>query len=270
MDPESSPSSRRRTASMRAPQPPPSDQAPMPAPQSPPSNKASPPTPLASQEESSPYYPSRSAPAPHPYPYRHPHQSPPPVSHEAVLALTFVLQRQHPTILNCTVVGADGCTPYFHIMTTAAAADASPERTVFRANSGRTLATVDWGTGTSGRAGAAPPQVEVHKVLRRQPLAAWLGVSYDASYRIMHAPGHRYVWVPQKHSICMYDWNGAAGPQMYAWNDTAHQPVPRLLARIEQVDEKTTLEIAVDAIHPGLLEMVVVATTVFQSGCSID
>ncbi|KAJ7214367.1 hypothetical protein GGX14DRAFT_360148, partial [Mycena pura] len=159
--------------------------------------------------------------------------------------LTFVLQRQHPTILNCTVVGADGCTPYFHIMTTAAAADASPERTVFRANSGRTLATVDWGTGTSGRAGAAPPQVEVHK--------------WPRSYRIMHAPGHRYVWVPQKHSICMY-----------AWNDTAHQPVPRLLARIEQVDEKTTLEIAVDAIHPGLLEMVVVATTVFQSGCSID
>ncbi|KAJ7200878.1 hypothetical protein GGX14DRAFT_466314 [Mycena pura] len=198
-------------------------------------------------------------PAPHPYPY---HQAPPhtpPVSHEAVLALTFVLQRQHPTILNCTVVGADGCTPYFHIMTTAASADASPECTVFSANSGCTVATVDWGTGTSGRAGAGPPQVEVHKVLPRQPLAAWLGVSYDASYRIMHAPEHRYVWVPQKHSICMY-----------AWNDTAHQHVPRLLARIEQVDEKTTLEIAVDAMHPGLLEMVVVAATVFQSGCSID
>ncbi|KAJ7206920.1 hypothetical protein GGX14DRAFT_568008 [Mycena pura] len=160
---------------------------------------------------------------------------PPPPAREAVVALTFLLQRRDPTILNCTVVGADGCTPYLHIMT--AIADARPARTVFRTNAGRTVAAVDW----SG-AGAAAARVEIDQAVARQLVSEWLGVSTDPRYRmrIMHAYGQQYVWVPQETSICI---------QMYHYSTAADQQAPRLLARVEQVRGKITLEIAVEAVN---------------------
>jgi hypothetical protein len=57
---------------------------------------------------------------------------------------------------------------------------------------------------------------------------------------------------------------------MYHWNPAAAGNVPQLLARIEKDGRTVTLEITVEAINRGLLEMAVVAATVFQSGCSID
>ncbi|KAF8189441.1 hypothetical protein K438DRAFT_1832592 [Mycena galopus ATCC 62051] len=153
-----------------------------------------------------------------------------------VLELDFVYRRKSHSILNSTVVGRDGYTPYFHIVT-------GSEDTLFRTNNGRTVASIEWG----GKGGNSTAFVEVRNGVMKQ------------RYRMMIAYGERYVWVPQSDSICMYHWN-----------PTAVGSVPLLLARIEKEDQTVTLEITVEAINRGLLEMAVVAATLFQSGCTID
>ncbi|KAJ7245633.1 hypothetical protein B0H12DRAFT_782254 [Mycena haematopus] len=173
---------------------------------------------------------------------------PVPSSHEDVLELDFMCRRnlKSHSILNSTVVGRDGCTPYFHIMT-------GPERkTVFRTNNGRTVAEIEW----HGKDGAA--FVEVPNNVMKQRVSQWLAVASDASHRMMIAHGERYMWIPRSDSICMYHWNPAA---------VGH--IPRLLARIEKEGSTVTLEITVEAVNIGLLDVAVVAATVFQSGCTI-
>jgi hypothetical protein len=66
--------------------------------------------------------------------------------------------------------------------------------------------------------------------------------------------------------------NSLSFPQMYHWTPgpAAFGDVPRLLARIEKQEEKVKLEITLEAVNYGLLEVVVVAATLFQSGCPID
>ncbi|KAJ7362290.1 hypothetical protein DFH08DRAFT_766839 [Mycena albidolilacea] len=156
-------------------------------------------------------------------------QSPTPDSYEEILELGFVCRRKSRSILNSTVVGRDGYTPYFHIMT-------GLESTLFRTNDGRTVATIEW----RGKGGEA--FVEVRGAVSKQRVSQWLGVAEDA--RRVHA-------------------------FMYHWNPAAAGNVPQLLARIEKEGRTVTLEVAVEAINRGLLEMAVVAATVFQSGCSI-
>ncbi|KAJ6571418.1 hypothetical protein B0H19DRAFT_1129936 [Mycena capillaripes] len=185
-----------------------------------------------------------------PTPRRRIPQPPPPNPYEEILSLDFICKRKSRCFLNCTIVGRDGFTPYFHIMTGSEVRSGS---TFIRTNDGRTVATIDWG----GKGGEA--YVEVCNLVLKQRVSKWLAVSADASYRLMHAFGQQYVWVPQSHSICMYQWN-----------PTAVGDVPQLLARIEKDDRTLTLEITIEAMNRGLLEMAVVAATVFQSGCRID
>jgi hypothetical protein len=143
-----------------------------------------------------------------PTPRRRAVQPPTPDSYEEILELGFVCRRKSRSILNSTVVGRDGYTPYFHIMT-------GPESTLFRTNDGRTVATIEW----RGKGGEA--FVEVRGAVSKQRVSQWLGVAEDArrvhacvhpwskfkrlllSYRMMIAHRERYVWVPQNHSICV-------------------------------------------------------------------
>ncbi|KAJ7131596.1 hypothetical protein C8R43DRAFT_895962 [Mycena crocata] len=169
-----------------------------------------------------------------------------PVADVEVLSLDFACRRKSRSILNSTVVGRDGFTPYFHIMS---CTDTHPKQTIFRTNKGATVATVEWGTkGTTA-------YVEVHKAVPKQRVSGWLSVGDDASYRMMSAHGQRYVWAPQGHSICV---------------SVRSHYVPHLLARIDKEESTVTLDITVEAVNRGLLEMAVVATTLFQSGYSID
>ncbi|KAK7046453.1 hypothetical protein R3P38DRAFT_71964 [Favolaschia claudopus] len=174
-------------------------------------------------------------------------------AHEHVFELNFVCRpNPRPSILNSTVVGRDGFTPYFHIMSTS-------ERTVFRTNEGRTVAQIDWRANSTG----GSPYVEVRNAVAKQRVSRWLPVSADGSYRIMTVQRSRYVWVPQTDCICMYNWN----PEMF-------ENVPQLLARMENPNkgqnQTVKFEIAVEAMNRGLLEMTVVAATLFQAGRPID
>ncbi|KAJ6575972.1 hypothetical protein DFH09DRAFT_1031524 [Mycena vulgaris] len=167
-----------------------------------------------------------------------------------VLALNFVCSRSPRSILNCAVVGTD-TRPYFHVVTRA---DYRPGETVFSTNLGRDVAAVEWVPHGGGAL------VELHnKTLQKQLVSSWLGVSRDASYRVMSAHGQTYVWVPRGESICLYHWN-----------PTRTADIPELLARITKEDDLATLEISLPAIEAGLLEMCVVCVVLFQSGCRID
>ncbi|KAJ7751538.1 hypothetical protein DFH07DRAFT_745463 [Mycena maculata] len=154
-------------------------------------------------------------------------------------------------VLNCAVVGSDTC-PYFHVVTRA---DYLPGHTVVRTNVGRDVAWVEWLPNGGGA------YVELRdKTLEKQLVSAWLGVSRDASYRVMYAHGEPYVWIPRAHSICLYQWD-----------PTVTSDVPKLLARIaKEEDDIVTLQISIEAIETGLLEMCVVCVVLFQSGCRID
>ncbi|KAJ7466846.1 hypothetical protein B0H11DRAFT_1720142 [Mycena galericulata] len=179
-----------------------------------------------------------------------PRRSPPtPVVDAEVLLLDFVYRRKSRSILNCTVVGRDGYTPYFHIVT---CLDVHPGRTLFRTNEGRTIAVVEWG----GKGDAT--YVEVHKAVTKQRVSEWLRVSGDASHRMMRADGETYVWAPQGNSICVR--------LLFV---PAHS-IPNLLARIEKGSHTVRLEISLEAVSRGLVGIAVVATMVFQSGCRID
>ncbi|KAJ7050367.1 hypothetical protein C8F01DRAFT_1264242 [Mycena amicta] len=160
------------------------------------------------------------------------------------------------SVLNCTVVGEDGCTPYYHIMS----GDAS---TVLRTNAGKTVASVDWSAGTSGSG-----YVQVQNALARTRVSQWLAISPDGSYRSMLAMGQQYVWFPQPKAICMYRITSP---------NTQSTSTPRLIARIEKVMDRSqdrydlTLEVAIEAASiSGLLTMIVLATTLLHSGYSLD
>ncbi|KAJ7488705.1 hypothetical protein B0H11DRAFT_1690707, partial [Mycena galericulata] len=90
-----------------------------------------------------------------------------------VLSLHFVRRRKSRSILNCTVVGSDGYTPYFHIMTSAGIQQPFTV-TVFRTNEGRTIATVQWA------ANGSAAHVEIDKMVRLQRVSEWMGLSGDA------------------------------------------------------------------------------------------
>ncbi|KAJ7261158.1 hypothetical protein C8J57DRAFT_1635830 [Mycena rebaudengoi] len=157
-------------------------------------------------------------------------------------SLKFYFTALNPTILNCTVVGRNTF-PYFGITT-----DSSmPGYTSFRNTDGKIIALIEW---------KESPLVEVRNVFSKQPVNTWLSLSSDASYRIMTVNGHKYIWAPQKRTICLYP---------------AGTPTPELLARIHRIDDGTvSLELTSTAIKAGLVEMSVVATVLLQCGHRID
>ncbi|KAJ7917183.1 hypothetical protein B0H13DRAFT_1870537 [Mycena leptocephala] len=137
-----------------------------------------------------------------------------------ILALDFLAYGRKASILNCAVVG--------------------PDIALFRTNEGRDVASVEWMPNGGGAC------VELHdKSLEKQLVSVWLGVSRDASYRMMYAHGQPYVWVPRSLSICLYEWDPVS---------TADD-VPQLLARIAKEDDVVTLQISLAAIQAGLLEI---------------
>ncbi|KAJ7436801.1 hypothetical protein B0H11DRAFT_2109244 [Mycena galericulata] len=202
-----------------------------------------------------------------------------------VLVLNFVCTRATNVnasgILNCAVVRPDDLCPYFHVVTRQ---DYLPGHTVVRTNAGRPVAWVEWVPTAHG--GGAYVELQCDSVnekylhglqvqRQKQRVSAWLGVSCDASYRIMFAHGQTYVWVPRAHSICLYHWD----PTQTLSGDTdadADAHVPQLLARITKDDSNSAqdaivaLQISRPAIDAGLLEMCVVCVVLFQSGCKID
>ncbi|KAF7335766.1 hypothetical protein MVEN_02232400 [Mycena venus] len=147
-----------------------------------------------------------------------------------------------PSILNCTVTGQNTY-PYFKIVTDSTI----PGYTAVKDGEGKTIALIEW---------KARPLAEIRNVFSKQCISDWLPLAADASHRSMKVNGRKYIWAPQKSTICLYP----AGVQ-----------TPELLARISRRDDSTiSLEVTSSAVTAGLLETCVVATVVLQCGHKID
>ncbi|KAJ7101376.1 hypothetical protein B0H15DRAFT_815885 [Mycena belliarum] len=200
------------------------------------------PVPIALRDSASP------SPSPLPSPPHSRRRRAPP----ELLALNFVCTRNTRSVLNCAVLGAD-TEPYFHVVT-------RPGRTILRTNTGRAVAAVEWDPqGVYVQLHAQDSDKE--KALERHRVGSWLGISRDASYRVMVVHGEPYVWIPRSESICLYHWAAKTSSD-----------IPELIAKIERGpdDEGATLEIVGSAVERGLLETCVVCVVLFQSGCCID
>ncbi|KAJ7136361.1 hypothetical protein C8R43DRAFT_893992 [Mycena crocata] len=157
--------------------------------------------------------------------------------------LIFYFTALNPTMLNCSVVGRNTY-PYFKITT-----DASmPGYTAVKNTEGKTIALIEW---------KERPLVEIRNVFSKQRVSKWLTLSSDArQVFLMESNGQKYIWAPQKSTICLYP----AGTQ-----------TPELLARIFRGDDGTvSLELTSAAVTAGLLETCVVATLLLQCGHKID
>ncbi|CAK5266074.1 unnamed protein product [Mycena citricolor] len=182
-------------------------------------------------------------------------------SQSSTLVLTFIPRRIPGTLaslsfLNCTVVGADGCTPYFHIVSQYSQLGyaQSPSMTLFRTNRGVTVASIEWAQ-TSGPVVHIPAMHPgSREPVSRQRVDGWLNRSPDGSYRAMTVYGGQYAWVLQSDVYCMY-----------VWNEHQRSDIPQLLARVERGGDNLVMEISADALRAGLLETTTVAAMLLYS-----
>ncbi|KAJ7450169.1 hypothetical protein FB451DRAFT_1342936 [Mycena latifolia] len=150
--------------------------------------------------------------------------------------VTFYFTDFNPSILNSTVIGRNTF-PYFKITT-----DSSlPGYSAVKNPDGKVIALIEW---------KDRPLVEIRDVFSKRRVADWLALSPDASHRVMKVNGQRYIWAPNKSTICLYP---------------AGTPTPELLGRICRGDDGTPT-----AVTAGLLETCVVATVLLQCGHKID
>ncbi|KAG6915920.1 hypothetical protein DXG01_009250 [Tephrocybe rancida] len=154
--------------------------------------------------------------------------------------LTFYFVSLRPNILNSTVIGPQS-QKYFDISTSSPNVGAS---TVFL-KSGQPFAAIEW---------TNQPAVEVYGLVPRQTTARWMELSRDQSYRSIQVHGKWYAWVPRDSVYSLF----TVGPNQ-----------PELLARISREPDTIKLEVTAHAVQIGLLESVVVATVLLQSGRNI-
>ncbi|KAF8989484.1 hypothetical protein BDQ17DRAFT_1256810 [Cyathus striatus] len=153
--------------------------------------------------------------------------------------LTFRFISCNPNILSCLVNGPKGY-PYFSVSSTP---DFSSS-TIYRSG-GPAIATIFW---------RSPPTIESQLVLR-QNVAQWLPLDGQQNYRTMTISGRVYGWYPRGAYLCLC----SAGPAP-----------PELYARVSRSGNEVVLEVAPEAIQLGLLEFIIIATVVLQSGRVID
>ncbi|KAF9027009.1 hypothetical protein BDZ89DRAFT_1015895 [Hymenopellis radicata] len=153
---------------------------------------------------------------------------------------TFYLTSFNPSVLNCTVIGPQQMT-YFTIVTD----PQMPTYTVIKDAKSRNIGLMEW---------QASPLVELRGVLSKQKVKHWLKLSHDKASRTMDVRGTRYLWAPQEQYINLYS-SGSS---------------PRLLGRICRGQGTITVDIASEAMQLGLLDTLITATVLLQSGKNID
>ncbi|KAK1219767.1 hypothetical protein PQX77_017507 [Marasmius sp. AFHP31] len=149
----------------------------------------------------------------------------------------------NPTITNAVVTGPNNRT-YFRII------DNNPSAgfTLFQNGEGKSVAIIEWrrSPGTI---------VEIRNIVEKQPVAAWLSLSPDKTYRIMKARNMTLAWVPRNDFVGLFS-TGTSAVECYA--------------KIIRGEGYVTLQMTSRAAQLGLLEPCVVAAVLLQSGRKID
>ncbi|KAJ7473497.1 hypothetical protein FB451DRAFT_1558691 [Mycena latifolia] len=154
--------------------------------------------------------------------------------------LSFSFASFNPSILNCTITGPQSRV-YFRIVTDSPTVGF----TVFLDAVNQPVAVIEW---------LENPVVEIRGILSKRPIAQWLALSQNRSHRKMEALGKMFFWVPGGEYIFLYA-AGLGQPQVYA--------------QVSRGDNAVTLQLTVEAIQLGLLEVCVAATFLLQSGRNI-
>ncbi|KAF8155943.1 hypothetical protein B0H34DRAFT_660076 [Crassisporium funariophilum] len=155
--------------------------------------------------------------------------------------VTFYFTSFSPTIFNCTVIGPQAQV-YYRVVTD----NYMPGYTVIKNAEGKNISLIEWQT---------HPLIEVRDLLAKQHIRTWLGLTKDKSSRTMTVRGMQYTWTPRDKSINLY---------------TGEHKNPRFLARITRANGTITLDMTNDAIQLGLLDPIVAAALLLQSGRNID
>lgn len=191
-------------------------------------------------------------------------------------SITYQFTSFNSTILNCNILKS-GSEIAYRVVTEASA----PSCTIFKDNSSRNAAMIEW----------QPTTLEIRNVASKQRLRDWLRLSSDRrltlywlmslriqltlsnSRRYMVVNGIQYAWVPMDNFICVRlriltatDSNSFVLLQLYKVQTSA----PRVLARIARAPTIVLLEMTPEALNLGLLEPSLVATVIFVSGHNID
>ncbi|KAL0580430.1 hypothetical protein V5O48_001583 [Marasmius crinis-equi] len=153
--------------------------------------------------------------------------------------VTFTFTAFNPSIMNCTVVGPNNA-PSFYVITD----PAMPAYTLFKTPDGKSFGLIEWGR-TS--------QVEVRGIVAKQSTSQFLRLSSDQRFRVMQIGGHDYMWIPGQGSIMLYPAGVSAS------NGSR-------LAQMRMRGQNVILEIDQNAARSGLLNPVIVAVVLLQSG----
>ncbi|KAI0032414.1 hypothetical protein K488DRAFT_50024 [Vararia minispora EC-137] len=156
-------------------------------------------------------------------------------------SLSFHITHYRPNILNATILGPQNRRLYRSVT------DGTPGcPTVLRDEHQRAVALVDW---------SGPPTVEIPGVLKRTPARNWLHLSANRTSRHMEVRGMKYLWQPVGADICLF------------LNESDDKSI---LARVSRDSSGATLEMSGTAMQHGLLEICLVASTLFLSGANLD
>ncbi|KAF7317502.1 hypothetical protein MKEN_00836600 [Mycena kentingensis (nom. inval.)] len=168
---------------------------------------------------------------------------PTPTGGPAPVWMWFTFNGFNPNILNCTVTGPQART-YFTIRTDKPGQ--APGFTVVSNALQQPAVIIEW---------AKHPVLEVRDVVSKRRTVEWMPLAQGNKYRTMTARGRTFIWAPDDDDITMYSV-GLGTPQTYA--------------RIYRDDDEVILQMTVEAVQIGLLEVCVAATLLLQCGRNID
>ncbi|KAJ7070051.1 hypothetical protein C8F01DRAFT_1049201 [Mycena amicta] len=168
----------------------------------------------------------------------------PPAPAPELVRFTFVPSGPDGTIHTSVVTSPGQAAPCFRITTNSTVHGYS----VVQNDKNENIAYVEW-------LARATPMVDIYGVVSKRSTAEWLPLSSRKSYRRMSARQQTFRWVPSENNINLYS-DSSSNPQFFG--------------RLLRTQRGTAVELTLEALQLGLLDIVVVAALVLLSGRNID
>ncbi|KAH8834008.1 hypothetical protein DL96DRAFT_477423 [Flagelloscypha sp. PMI_526] len=151
--------------------------------------------------------------------------------------LTFKFVQFNPDITNCSLAGPDGV-QHPAIFST------DNRMTIVQNFQSELTGTITW---------THPATVELPGLVSRQSVRQWLSLTRDKAQRTMVFRGHAFTWRPSWEDLCLYD-----------------QGTELIRCQVKRTNNSLKVQIDTRGIPQGLVECIVVAIIILQSGRRID
>ncbi|KAH8834009.1 hypothetical protein DL96DRAFT_1810371 [Flagelloscypha sp. PMI_526] len=151
--------------------------------------------------------------------------------------LTFEFVRFNPDITNCSLAGPGGV----------------QHPAIFSTDNGMTVVQNFQSELTGAINWTHPATVELPGLVGRQTVRQWLSLTRDRTQRTMVFRGQTFTWRPSWEDLCLYD-----------------QGTELIRCQVKRTDSFLKVQIDTRGIPQGLVECIVVAIVILQSGRRID